>query len=384
MQAHMLKLIHQSHLGIVKNKQRAREVLYWPGMSSVIEQMVKNCGKCADFQNKLPRQPLQPTETPDLPFEDVASDLFEFQGTHYILLVDYYSKFIEVDVLKDLHCRTVIEKLKAQFSRLGIPVILRTDNGPQYAAEEFKIFCQRYGITHKTSSPHTPHSNGEAERAVQTVKKLWAKAPDKHLALLDHRTTPLDSVGFSPAQLLMGRQPRNCLLTARLLLAPAAYDPVNVKRRLDRNKCIQKFYYDRKRASGPHAELKPGDEVRMQPHPGSNRWSPGVVVRSHNAPRFYIVNSGNREYRRNIQHLRKSTPAANDSRHRLVDDHWAESLEPVSAEEPESVDHASSPQESAPAIQPAEEMLPNGQDTTRLGRVVKPPDRLCSSQRHAR
>uniref|UniRef100_A0A8C5M6E9 Uncharacterized protein n=1 Tax=Leptobrachium leishanense TaxID=445787 RepID=A0A8C5M6E9_9ANUR len=87
-----------------------------------------------------------------------------------------------------------------------------------------------------------------------TVKKLWTKAPDKHLALLDHRTTPLDSVGFSPAQLLMDRRPRNCLPTARLLLAPAAYDPVNVKRRPDRNKCIQKSYYDRKRQEGTGSE----------------------------------------------------------------------------------------------------------------------------------
>lgn len=243
-------------------------------MSAEIEQMVKNCGKCADFQNWLPR----PTETPNFPFEEVASDLFEFEENHYVLLVDYFSKFIEVDKLKDLHCHAVIEKLKAQFSRHRIPTILRTDNGPQYSADEFKDFCQRYGIIHKTSSPHTPHSNGEAEHAVQTVKKLWCKAPDKHLALLDfYRTTSLESVDLSPAQLLMGRQPRNNLPAARLLLTPAAYDPLKVKRQLDESKSIQKFYYDRKRASGPRAALKPGDEVRMQPHPGSHKWSPELL-----------------------------------------------------------------------------------------------------------
>ncbi|KAF7710571.1 hypothetical protein HF521_009443, partial [Silurus meridionalis] len=151
MQDHMLKLIHQSHLGIVKSKQRARKVLYWPDMSSEIEQMVKNCAKCGDFQNWLPRQPLKPTETPDLPFKEVASDLFKFERNHYVLLVDYYSKFIEVENLKGLHCH---------------------GNGPQYSVDEFKDFSQSYGIIHETSSPHTPHSNGEAERAVQTVKKL--------------------------------------------------------------------------------------------------------------------------------------------------------------------------------------------------------------------
>ncbi|KAF7648893.1 hypothetical protein LDENG_00150510 [Lucifuga dentata] len=137
LQQHMLGFIHQSHLGIVKSKQRAREVLYWPGMNAEIENMIRNCSKCAEFQNKLPRQPLKPTETPELPFEEVASDIFEFEGKHYLLLVDYYSKFIEVNELKDQRSRTVIEVLKAQFSRHGIPTVMRTDNGPQYAAEDF-------------------------------------------------------------------------------------------------------------------------------------------------------------------------------------------------------------------------------------------------------
>ena len=251
MQRRMLELIHQSHLGIVKSKQRAREVLYWPGMSAEIENMIRNCGKCAEIQNRLPRQPLIPTETPELPFEEVASDLFEFERKQYIVLVDYYSKYIEVDELKDQRSCTTIETLKAQFSRHRIPATIRTDNGLQYSSEEFKEFCKSYGILHKTSSPHTPHSNGEAERAVQTVKRLWSKAPDKHLALLDYRTTPLESVGLSPAQLLMGRRPRNKLPTARALLKPMAHDPVKVKHLLDKTKHTQKLYYDSKRAAKP-------------------------------------------------------------------------------------------------------------------------------------
>lgn len=67
MQQSMLKLIHKSHLGIVKCKQRARKVLYWPGMNADIEQTVKNCGKCADFQKSLPPE-LASKAPPDLPF----------------------------------------------------------------------------------------------------------------------------------------------------------------------------------------------------------------------------------------------------------------------------------------------------------------------------
>lgn len=120
---HMLGLIHQSHLGIVKSKQRAREVLYWPGMSAEIEDMVRNC--------RLPRLPLNPTVTLTFPFEQVASDIFEWEGKHYVILVDYYSTFIEVNELKDQCICTLIETLKAQFCRHGVPAVLRTDNGPQ-------------------------------------------------------------------------------------------------------------------------------------------------------------------------------------------------------------------------------------------------------------
>ncbi|KAL0153751.1 hypothetical protein M9458_050972 [Cirrhinus mrigala] len=381
MREHMLKLIHQSHLGMVKSKQRAREVLCWPGMSAEIEEVIRNCSKCADFQNKLPRHPLKPTETPELPFEEVASDLFEFNGKQYIVLVDYYSKFIEVDELKDIRSRTVIETLKAQFSRHGIPSLLRSDNGRQYSSEEFKNFCESYGITQKMSSPHTPHSNGEAERAVQTVKRLWSKAADKHLALMDYRTTPLESVGLSPAQLLMGRRLRNKLPAARALLIPAAYDHLKVKRLLDNTKCTQKFYYDSKRAGNPPVALKPGDEIRMQPYPGSSKWSPGVVVKPYSAPRSYVVECGGKQYRRNSQHLRRSTAAANSPRHYMCDDQWTE---PPSLSEESHTSCFPELSRSNPNTQVLPEssssVAPSAQAqlqrTTRLGRVVKPPDRL--------
>lgn len=107
--------------------------------------MLRNC-KCAEVQNRLPRQPLMPTETCELPFEVVASALFVFENKQYIVLVDYFSKYIEVDGLKDQRSRTTIEILKSNFSRHGILAILRSDNGPQYASEEFKEFCEDYGI----------------------------------------------------------------------------------------------------------------------------------------------------------------------------------------------------------------------------------------------
>ncbi|XP_035989083.1 uncharacterized protein K02A2.6-like [Fundulus heteroclitus] len=377
MRQHMLKLIHQLHLGIVKSKQRAREVLYWLGMSAEIEEVVKDCSKCAEFQNKLPRLPLKPTETPELPFELVASDIFEFEGKHLILLVDYFSKFIEVDELKDQRSCTTIEMLKSQFSRHGIPTVLRTDNGPQYVSEEFRDFCENYGISHLTSSPHTPHSNGEVERAVQTVKRLWNKASDKHLALLDYRTTPLETVELSPAQLLMGRRPRNKLPAAQQLLVPKAYNSLKIRQLLNRSKASQKYYYDKGRTMDARSAPVLGEEVRMQPYPGHSKWSPAVVIQHHSStPRSYIVNSGGKEFRRNCQHLRKSTEKANQSRHLVPDEPWEEFPDVL----PEQRELSPSLVESSAS--PAKEPLNVGQPqpsrlyTTKLSRVVRPPEKL--------
>ena len=190
----MLEIIHESYLGMTKCKQRAREVLYWPSMNADVEATVRDCLRCAEYPNKLPPEPLSPTPKLDLPFIEVGTDLVEFQSKHYILLVGYYSKFIEVDDLRDQSSSSVIQALKVQFFRHGIPEVCRGDNGPQFSCSYFKEFCHEYGINHVTSSPHCPRSNGEAERAIQTVKRLWRKTKDKQKALLDYRTTPLEDI----------------------------------------------------------------------------------------------------------------------------------------------------------------------------------------------
>ena len=142
---------------------------------------------------------------PKGPWETVGSDIFVLKGIKYILVVDYYSKYIEIAILdKGENARRIIEKLKSIFSRHGIPNTLISDNGPQYACEEFRKFTESYKCIHTTSSPRYPKGNGMAERAVQTVKKLLEKADDPYLSMLDYRSIPLEC-GLLLAELLMNR-----------------------------------------------------------------------------------------------------------------------------------------------------------------------------------
>ena len=372
----MLNLVHESHLGIIKCKQRAREVLYWPAMNSDIDETVKNCTKCAVFQRKQPSEPLIPTETSGLPFMMVGTDL---ESNTYLLTIDYYSKFIEVNRLQDLGSKATIEVLNVQFCRHGIPEVIRNDGGPQFASKDFARFCKEYGIAHKTSSPHFPSANGEVERAVQTVKRLWRKATDKQLALLDYRTTPLEGVNLSPTQLLMGRRPRNKLPSLRELLTPTAYNRQDVMQRLNQKKANQKFYHDSKSASDL-PPLLPGDQVRMAPSPGSKRLNPAIVVKRHVSPRSYIVESGGHEYRRNRRHLHRSTEAANTTEHcsdLSADDgtpHLNNDQSPSPLTEP--CDSSSSQQQEPATTSSAETSQPDEPYRTRSGRAVRCPQRL--------
>jgi transposase InsO family protein len=207
MRVEMLDKIHSAHQGIVKCRARARRSLWWPLMSMQVKEMVDNCQTCRQY-SRIPVEPLMPSTLPDRPWERVGSDLFVFKKQHYLLVVDYYSRWIEIRKLSSLTPSTVIEHLKSMFSVHGIPDVMISDNGGQYAAEEFRLFTESYGFTHVTSSPRYPRANGEAERAVATVKSILYKCSDPYLAMLSYRTTPLDN-GFTPSELLMGRHLQN-------------------------------------------------------------------------------------------------------------------------------------------------------------------------------
>ena len=122
-------------------------------------------------------------------------------GKTYLLVVDYFSRYVKVQTLSTTTSASVIKVLKAVFPHHGIPTTLVSDNGPQYSPQEFANFSHEYNFTHTSSSQRYPQSNDLAERMVRTVKSLLSKSSDLHSALLAYRSTPLPLCGWVWVQL---------------------------------------------------------------------------------------------------------------------------------------------------------------------------------------
>ena len=239
----------------------------------------------------------------------------EINNQQYLVLVDYCSEFIEINLLQNgTTSKQIVTHCESQFSRDGIPDKLITDNGPQFSSSMFKQFSQDYGFRHQTASPYYPQSNGMAEKAVKTVKNLIKKAildkRDPYLALLEYQNTPISDTLGSPAQRLMGRRTKTLLLTSTKLLEPKLFNPQSALKELKNRKRRQKFYYDRH--TTPLRLLTVGYTVMMRTQ---GKWEPATVIAvSQNGPRSYIVNTpGGQSYRRNRHHL-EPAPSSLDTR----------------------------------------------------------------------
>ncbi|XP_061906727.1 uncharacterized protein K02A2.6-like isoform X2 [Entelurus aequoreus] len=293
----VLQQLHSGHQGVVKCRARARQAVWWPGLSSHIRQMVENCNTCSQHRAEQ-REPLLTTAVQERPWQRVGTDLFFWKNSTYLLVVDYFSRYIEVAHLEVATAETVVAALKDVFSRHGTPETVFSDNGPQYSGSEFQTFARAYGFAHVTGSPRYPQANGEAERAVATVKGLWKGGGDKARALQTYRATPLES-GYSPAQLLMGRQIRSDIPQVPAALRPRWPGIRQFRKEERRAKEKQQRRYNQRHRVRVLPQLQSGQEVWL---PKENKH--GTVVQKASTPRSYIINTEEGSLRRNRTHMR--------------------------------------------------------------------------------
>ena len=121
---------------------RARQLVYWPGMTNDIATTVNASEAC---QIASPSHPAEPMVTEDLPtdsFQDVfcgSSDIFSHAGNHYLVYVDRLSNYPIVDAClnRDMKTEDVTAVLRRTFAYYGIPTRIRTDGGLKFASAEF-------------------------------------------------------------------------------------------------------------------------------------------------------------------------------------------------------------------------------------------------------
>lgn len=167
----VLDLIHENHVGIVKMKLIARSYVWWPTIQSDIELYVVNCEICQKTRS-VPNE-IVSTKWPSVsyPFERVHLDFFYLNGTTFLIVIDAYSKFVEIAIMKSTVVNAFIDKLSKFFATFGLPSKIVSDNGPPFNSNVFKKYCESNGIVCQNSPPYHAQSNGLAERGVQTAKK---------------------------------------------------------------------------------------------------------------------------------------------------------------------------------------------------------------------
>ena len=299
MQQEILGKLHEGHQGIQRCHLCAKISVWWPGISKRISDFIERCPICVR-ESSPRREPLIPSKLPHYPWQKIGTDLFYMNRSNYILIIDYFSRFIEVIKLKGTTSGGVIEALKSVFSCHGIPEIIMSDNGPQYSSSEFNVFAKKYNFSHVTSSPLFPQSNGQVERAVQTVKKLLKRSDDPYMVLLTYCSTPLQWCNFSPAELLMGRRLRTTLPILHKQLTPPWPYLDEFQELNEQFKQKQKIDYNRRHCTHPLPPIPENAEVWITS--GSSPMSGRVTVNA-NTPRSCIVDTLQGEMRRNRLHL---------------------------------------------------------------------------------
>ena len=155
LRSEMLCLLHEGHIGAEKSKARARNVMYWPGLTKETDQQVESCSVSLKYRASNAREPMLMYEMPGVPFLKVAMDILGFQAVDFLVVVDYYSKYPELARLEHAEsAAAVITHVKSVFTHHGIPEEV-ADNMP-FDSFQFCKFVSVWGCTVTTSSPRYP------------------------------------------------------------------------------------------------------------------------------------------------------------------------------------------------------------------------------------
>ncbi len=268
LQQRVIDLAHEGHQGIVKTKQLLRQKVWFPGIDRMVEHTISQCLPCqATTVETSTSEPLRMSALPTAPWSHVSIDFKDLPTGDYLLVViDDYSRYPEIEIVSSTSAKSVIPKLDRIFATFGCPQVVRTDNGPPFQSAEFAAFAKYIGFTHRKVTPFWPQANGEVERMMRNLKKVYrtAKAENRswkqamYAYLRNYRSTPHSTTGVSPASLLF----KHTFRTRLPELAPTPTNPDLVAKDSNMKECM-KTNADNNRAMRKY-KIKVGDVVLVK------------------------------------------------------------------------------------------------------------------------
>ena len=211
----ILTKCHLAHQGQKRFVLYMKNFYFWPRLATDAVNFVKNYSFCQDVQKSNPKEGNKSLPPVTFPMEEVHSDVAKSHGTNVWVGLDRFSGWIKAYQLSSLHCKETKNKFLDWSRSWGCPVRIITDNATNYTGHEMQEWVKEWEIVHSTSTPYSPRSNGWAENAVQSAKKLIAGMVDAkgrldwdavEEALLQRNNTPNPYTdNLAPSQILFGR-----------------------------------------------------------------------------------------------------------------------------------------------------------------------------------
>ena len=312
--------------------ERAKVEVYWPDITGDIQNVRDSCRDCNRIAPTQPKLPPHDPVIPSTPFEAIACDYFLFMGWYYLIAADRLSCWTEITKIRqgtdESGSAGLCTAFRKLFSTFGVPYEVSSDGGPEFKAKNTEAFFKRWGIRHRMSSSYLPSSNGRAEVAVKSAKRLLMKniSVDGNLdtdemvrALLMLRNTPDPTCKLSPAEVIFGRRLPDSL--PGISKEMSTYDNPHIARRWKeawalKEQSLKERYVKSTESlnqqSHPLDPLNVGDNVFIQNQTGNNptRWDrSGVVMEVLDFDQYVVKVSGSgRLTTRNRRFLRKFKP----------------------------------------------------------------------------
>ena len=312
--------LHAANQGVTGMLSNARDRFFWPGLDAAVRLLRQQCRQCNEQAPSQPAESTIPSPQPRVPFEHAVTDLFHLEGHDFLVYADRFSGWVEVERLSNSTFRQVRQVLLRWFTTYGVPEEIASDGGPPFQSLAYRVFLKTWDVHQRLSSAYYPQSNGRAEAAVKSVKRILlgninpltgdldTDAAAK--AIMTHRNTPTQDTGISPSVMLFGKPLRDHLPRLNPKLRPE-WESIA--------KCREEGLARRVLIPEPRTErdLQPlniGDSVQVQNQTGNypNKWNnTGVITGVLPNRQYHVVMDGSRRVSlRNRRFLKRISPVS--------------------------------------------------------------------------